>query len=507
MEYHGAAAGRRHAADAGRPHDPRVLRIGEADAARVEAIALALLDRSRARLRALARPLGRRRRPSGRRSRPTSRPARSRPISATSAVGAGSGRRRVTRTGRGRDPGRRSSAGWIPGGAHLAGRRAHPGARHVPRPGQRRGAAIAPVDAGIPLVSRRRGFGDSGRRRCRRGAARRQSPRPGSGRVERRAPSRARPPPRVDRSRATARAGTRAVAAARPALASSAGSPPLHRRGGARRRVPGRSPAQRGGEARDARRARRGGEARRPRRRRSCARTSRPSSEIERGWACGPASASSPRRSASSVGADLCRTNLETIARAAAERGRFVRIDMEDSSTTSATLGVYRALRAAGHDNVGIVLQARLRRTLDDARALADLRPSVRLCKGIYLEPEEVAYQDDREVGERFLRDRRDAPRRGLLRRVRDPRRPAGRAGQAARARSAGSQPAATSSSSCSASEPELADRLVAERERVRIYVPYGRRWYEYSLRRLQENPRLATQVALDPVRRPATKP
>ncbi len=57
-----------------------------------------------------------------------------------------------------------------------------------------------------------------------------------------------------------------------------------------------------------------------------------------------------------------------------------------------------------GYDNVGIVLQARLRRTLDDARSLADLRPDVRLCKGIYLEPEDVAYQDDGEVGESFVR-------------------------------------------------------------------------------------------------------
>ncbi len=54
---------------------------------------------------------------------------------------------------------------------------------------------------------------------------------------------------------------------------------------------------------------------------------------------------------------------------------------------------------------------------------------------------------------------------------------------------------------------PELGDRLVAEGERVRIYVPYGRRWYEYSLRRLQENPRMARMIARDLVRRPATRP
>src|SRR5262245_23277459 len=63
------------------------------------------------------------------------------------------------------------------------------------------------------------------------------------------------------------------------------------------------------------------------------------------------------------------------------DRSVFVRIDMEDSSTTDATLDAYRRLRGDGRDNVGVVLQSRLRRTVDDVRALADLRPNVRLCK------------------------------------------------------------------------------------------------------------------------------
>ena len=75
------------------------------------------------------------------------------------------------------------------------------------------------------------------------------------------------------------------------------------------------------------------------------------------------------------LGYDLCRANLETVVRDAAARGRFVRIDMEDSSTTDDTLRLYRGLREDGHDNVGVVLQAALRRTLDDVEALADLRP------------------------------------------------------------------------------------------------------------------------------------
>ena len=68
---------------------------------------------------------------------------------------------------------------------------------------------------------------------------------------------------------------------------------------------------------------------------------------------------------------------------------------MEDSSTTSETLALYRELRNGGHDNVGVVLQAALKRTLTDIGALADLPPNVRVCKGIYVEPAEIAYQED----------------------------------------------------------------------------------------------------------------
>src|SRR5947209_16242002 len=88
---------------------------------------------------------------------------------------------------------------------------------------------------------------------------------------------------------------------------------------------------------------------------------------------------------------ELCRENLVDVVRTAAGYRNFVRVDMEDSSTTDATLRLYRELREDGHDNLGVVLQARLRRTLDDVHSLADLRPSVRLCKGIYLEPASIA--------------------------------------------------------------------------------------------------------------------
>ena len=90
--------------------------------------------------------------------------------------------------------------------------------------------------------------------------------------------------------------------------------------------------------------------------------------------------------------------------REAARLGNFVRIDMEDSSTTSEALRMYRELREGGFDNVGVVLQSYLRRTLDDIHALADLKPNVRLCKGIYVEPAAIAFTDDDAVRANYVR-------------------------------------------------------------------------------------------------------
>src|SRR5918912_3908254 len=100
----------------------------------------------------------------------------------------------------------------------------------------------------------------------------------------------------------------------------------------------------------------------------------------------------------------LCRENLEKVVLDAAARHNFVRIDMEDSSCTDDTLRLYRELREAGHENVGVVLQAYLRRTVDDVRDLADLRPNVRLCKGIYVEPPEIAFHDFDAVRASFVK-------------------------------------------------------------------------------------------------------
>jgi proline dehydrogenase len=196
---------------------------------------------------------------------------------------------------------------------------------------------------------------------------------------------------------------------------------------------------------------------------------------------------------------DLCRSLLATVVADAAARGIFVRIDMEDSTCTDDTLLLYRELRAARRDNVGIVLQSALRRTLDDVAALADLHPNVRLCKGIYVEPPAVAYQGDGEIRESFVRVLGALLEAGcyaavathdewLLERTLE--------------RVGGVPHDAYELQMLLGVRERRASELVADGHRLRVYVPYGDRWYEYSLRRLQENPAVATMVAKATLRR-----
>jgi len=99
---------------------------------------------------------------------------------------------------------------------------------------------------------------------------------------------------------------------------------------------------------------------------------------------------------------DFCYENTKKIVHKAKNLGSFVRIDMEDSPFTSNTIEVYKKLREEGYDNVGLVIQAYMRRSLEDVQSLADLKTSFRLCKGIYIEPEQIAYKEFDEINANF---------------------------------------------------------------------------------------------------------
>jgi len=97
----------------------------------------------------------------------------------------------------------------------------------------------------------------------------------------------------------------------------------------------------------------------------------------------------------------VCRRQFARIVEAARTRGNFVRIDMEDSSVTEETIRVFLEARAST-DRVGLALQAYLRRTADDVRRAVAVKANVRVCKGIYVEPREIAFQDREEIRESF---------------------------------------------------------------------------------------------------------
>ena len=186
---------------------------------------------------------------------------------------------------------------------------------------------------------------------------------------------------------------------------------------------------------------------------------------------------------------------------AAAERHDiFVRIDMEHSGLTDRTLRLYRGLREAGHEQIGVVLQAYLRRTMDDVRALADLTPSVRVVKGIYIEPEEIAYRDPAAINGNYVRvvDRLLAAGshvavathdRSLIDEV-----------LALLERRAVPRERYEFQMLLGVAE-DVRRRLASAGHRVRVYVPFGDAWYAYSVRRLKENPSIAGYVARDVMR------
>jgi proline dehydrogenase len=198
---------------------------------------------------------------------------------------------------------------------------------------------------------------------------------------------------------------------------------------------------------------------------------------------------------------DFCRGNIAELVTEAAKRGNFVRIDMEDSSTTSETLEIYRELRNGGLDNVGVVLQAYMKRTLADVASLADLRPNVRVCKGIYVEPPEIAFQEFETVRISFVEAIEALLDAGAYVAV-----ATHDEWVVAEAltliEERGFAPDQYEFQMLLGVRPELGDELVREGHRLRIYVPFGRQWYEYSIRRLQENPKIAGYIAVDTLKR-----
>ena len=188
------------------------------------------------------------------------------------------------------------------------------------------------------------------------------------------------------------------------------------------------------------------------------------------------------------LGEELAYGNVADVVEHAAGRGNFVRIDMEESQHVDATLRIYRRLREAGHDNVGTVLQSYLFRSEDDLAALLPLEPNLRIVKGAYLEPAEIAYPQKSDV---------DAAYASLVETALE-----GRGFTAvathdealiertiAFARERGIPNERFQFQMLYGVRPRLQLDLVARGYDVLVATPYGPDWYRYLMRRLAERP------------------
>jgi proline dehydrogenase len=198
-----------------------------------------------------------------------------------------------------------------------------------------------------------------------------------------------------------------------------------------------------------------------------------------------------PTQMGLNIDPSFCRNNIAAILERARAKGIFVRIDMEDSPTTDATLRIYRELATHRPNGTGVVLQARLRRTLADAAALASPGTNVRLCKGIYLEPRAIAYEEREIIRAAFVHALRILLEGGAY------------VGIAthdewlvcealAMIQRLGLGKDRYEFQMLLGVDPELRRILTGAGHPLRVYVPFGSHWYPYSVRRLRENPTIA---------------
>ncbi len=186
---------------------------------------------------------------------------------------------------------------------------------------------------------------------------------------------------------------------------------------------------------------------------------------------------------------ELAYRNARAVVEDAARRGNFVRVDMEQSNVTQATIDIFKRLRAEfGLNDVGIVLQSYLRRTYEDAEELLKIPARIRICKGAYNEPPEVAFPDKKDVDENYVRVMQLLLSSGTYHGIatHDPK----MINATIRyARDKGISKDAFEFQVLYGVRRDLQDRLARDGYNMRVYVPYGKHWYPYFMRRLAERP------------------
>jgi len=196
---------------------------------------------------------------------------------------------------------------------------------------------------------------------------------------------------------------------------------------------------------------------------------------------------------------EICYKNIHKIVEKAASFNNFVRIDMEDSQCVDLELEIFRKLKKEFPKNVGLVFQAYLRRTLNDIKGLEDLHTNdipinYRLCKGIYVEPEKIAFKKYDEINNHFLEDLDYIFQKGMYPGIatHDSKLVEGAYKLIEKYKMT---PDKYEFQMLYGVTPALRKSIIDNGHTLRVYVPFGKKWFAYSTRRLKENPKMASDI------------
>jgi len=196
---------------------------------------------------------------------------------------------------------------------------------------------------------------------------------------------------------------------------------------------------------------------------------------------------------------EVCYKHIREIVAKASTYNNFIRIDMEDSSCTDMEIELFRRLQKEFPGNVGLVLQAYLKRTLDDIKSLSDLNSTkhplnFRLCKGIYIEPAEIAYKKYEEINWHFLEDLEYMFKNKIYVGIATHDKPLVE-GAYKLIKQYNVPKDMYEFQMLYGVTPNLRESIVKDGHRMRVYVPFGTKWFGYSTRRLKENPKMASHI------------
>lgn len=194
-----------------------------------------------------------------------------------------------------------------------------------------------------------------------------------------------------------------------------------------------------------------------------------------------------------------CYKNIREIVKKAASFNNFVRIDMEDSQCVDLEIDLFRKLKAEFPKNVGLVLQSYMRRTSSDIEKMMDMNTddnplNYRLCKGIYVEPEEIAYKKYAEINKQFLINLETMFQKGIYPGIATHDIPLVE-GAYKLIEKYNVPKDKYEFQMLYGVTPSLRKSITDKGHRMRVYIPYGKDWFAYSTRRLKENPRMANDI------------